>query len=94
MAEIVKNNKGFKIIKLSFEEIQQIFKGFGICDCCSDFDKINEILYLIPVLNNRSYCEGCYQKWIEKAENYVEDRDFEQRLFEYDLHLIEGYECN
>ncbi len=25
MAEIVKNNKGFKIIKLSLEEIEEIF---------------------------------------------------------------------
>ncbi|WP_172918570.1 demethylase [Capnocytophaga canis] len=94
MAEIVKNNKGFKIIKLSLEEIEEIFKGFGICDCCSDFDKVNEELFLIPVLNNRSYCQKCYNEWIEKAENYEEDRGFEQKLFEYDLGLIESYECN
>lgn len=94
MAKIVENSKGFKIIKLSLEEIQHIFKGFGVCDCCSDLDKVNKELYLIPVLNNRSYCEDCYNKWIKQAENHIEDRDFEQKLFENDMFIIEKYYNN
>jgi hypothetical protein len=77
MAEVVPNKKGFKIIKVSLDEVQQGFGGLGICDWCNgDF----EAFLYIPVLNS-CYCQQCYNRWTLTAVNYPSDSNVE--MFNY-----------
>lgn len=77
MAQIINNEKGFKVIECSLIEIANL-GGLGICDFCNkaSFDG-----YYIAVLNCW-YCPECYQDWIKRAQRYPEDAHVEQRNFE------------
>lgn len=57
MAEIVKNKKGFKVMKMNLSEINYI-GGFGICDWCGNTSTEG---YYIAVLN-QWYCPKCYNE--------------------------------
>jgi len=78
MAQIVKNEKGFKVIEVTGQECREkIWGGLGICDsCCDGFDTA----YYVAVLHC-CYCPTCYNGWMMKAVNYPEDHDFEKRAF-------------
>jgi len=78
MAEIVKNEKGFKVISCSMSETT-IFGGMGICDFCS---AVSFKGYTICVLNSW-YCEQCYQEWSAKATYYPADARYELSKFNY-----------
>ncbi len=85
MAKIIENNKGFKIIEVSLDEVQQKYGGFGICDWCNgDF---NKFMY-ISVLNH-CYCQDCYDNWNERAIYYEEDSNIEAKNFERSKELLE-----
>jgi len=84
MAEIIKNEKGFKIFKVTLEEVQKNFRGLGICDWCV---KSCETFMYIPVLHS-CYCKKCYNRWNKKAVNYPEDHDFENMVFEKTKKLL------
>jgi hypothetical protein len=78
MAEIIENEKGFKIIKLSLSEINKAFGGYGICDDCNNasFDH-----YYIAALNE-TYCPTCYEAFCKRARWYPEDSKIENANFE------------
>lgn len=78
MAEIVKNEKGFKVISCSMSETT-LFGGMGICDFCSNASFNG---YLVCVLN-RWYCNDCYQEWTTTARFYQEDASYELSKFNY-----------
>ena len=76
MAKIVTNKKGFKIIKLDYNEFLST-GGLSICDGCC---KLMSEGYHIPVLNS-SHCEKDYQEWLERAIRYDEDLSYEEMKF-------------
>jgi len=77
MAQIIVNKKKFKVIEVSFDEVQQKFGGLGICDWCND---IFENCFYIAVLNH-CYCQKCYDSWLKRAVNYKQDHQFENKMF-------------
>lgn len=78
MAEIIPNEKDFKVIKVSLSELRQAFGGYGICDYCGS-NKFTG--YYIAVLNHW-YCENDFKRFLKNAYNYPEDRNIEQANFE------------
>lgn len=83
MAELVKNDKGFKVIKLSTEEASKLGWGInylGECVCTDCDELISGGIYYVVVLND-TMCKECYEKWYEKAVNCAEDREYEERVF-------------
>lgn len=84
MAEIVKNDKGFKVLKMSLEEVNSI-GGLGICDFCNAASHEG---YYIAVLN-MWYCPKCYKEWISRAKYYPEDASIENKNFEYMKEMLE-----
>jgi len=83
MAEIVENEKGFKVISCSMSETTK-FGGMGICDDCNGSDYSG---YLICVLN-RWYCKECYLDWEQRAKYYPEDSRIEERNFNHYRNLF------
>lgn len=82
MAEIIKNNKNFRVLKISKEEAN--FLGWGLCngDClCSHCNEVIEEDNYYPVVLNDTLCKKCYEEWYKDAENYAEDREYEERTF-------------
>lgn len=84
MAEIVKNKKGFKMLKMDLPEINQI-GGFGICDWCNNASTEG---YYIAVLN-QWYCPKCYNEWYLQATYYPEDAIIENKNFINMQNLLE-----
>lgn len=84
MAKIVKNKKGFKILKMSLAEVNSI-GGFGICDFCNNASKEG---YYIAVLN-MWYCPKCYEEWCLRAEYYPQDVEVENRNYNYMRNMLE-----
>lgn len=77
MASIYKNDKGFKVIEASGEEIINI-GGLGICDHCGSMSTNG---FYVAVLN-RWFCPACFYGWYETATRYAEDIPIEERHFE------------
>jgi hypothetical protein len=84
MAEIIKNSKYFKVIKVSLEEVKLKFRGLGICDSCNG--RPFSFMY-IPVLHS-CYCQACFDEWISGAVKYEEDLHFENKAFENAKNLL------
>lgn len=83
MAEIIKNEKGFKVIKMTTSEMLNLWPGtIGICGRCNEASTTKDGLggYYIAVLNE-VYCEKDYLKWVKEATRYEEDKVFEERNF-------------
>lgn len=87
MASITKNEKGFKVIRIDNDELQQAFGSPGICDNCSE---MSEEGYYIAVLN-RWFCPVCYHEWIKHATYYKEDKPIEERNYQYMTEMLEIY---
>ncbi|WP_036854703.1 hypothetical protein [Prevotella amnii] len=85
MASIVKNEKGFKVIRIDNDELQQAFGSPGICDNCSEMPEEG---YYIAVLN-RWFCPVCYHEWIKHAIYYKEDKPIEERNYQYMTEMLE-----
>lgn len=85
MASITKNEKGFKVIKIDNDELQQAFGSPGICDNCSEMPEEG---YYIAVLN-RWFCPVCYHEWIKHAIYYKEDKPIEERNYQYMTEMLE-----
>ena len=79
MAEIIANEKGFKVIKVSMVDCAHM-GGMGICDWCND--GILSDGYFVAVLDS-VMCRKCYEDWCSRAEYYEEDSDFEARNFNH-----------
>lgn len=86
MASIVRNEKGFKVIKIDRDELQQAVGSPGICDFCSDTPKEG---YYIAVLNSWC-CPVCYHEWIKHATYHKEDKPIEERNYEYMKEQLEN----
>ena len=83
MAELVKNDKGFKVIKLSADEASKLgwgISGSGTCICmhCNNLI-LGDIYY--PVVLNDTMDKECYEEWYKDAVNYPEDRKYEESAF-------------
>lgn len=84
MAELIKNDKGFKVIKLSVEEATKLhwgIAGSGACICMHCNNPILGDIYYPAVLNDTMDKE-CYEEWYREAVNYPEDREYEERSFQ------------
>lgn len=77
MATIIENEKGFKVIEVSFSEIQS-WGGLGICDKCNTFITPQ---YFVAALN-WCLCETCYKDFTERQTPYLEDKWYEDKKFE------------
>lgn len=80
MKEIV-TDKGFLVMEVSQHELLSALgeMTLGRCDCCFDAPEVG---YYIAVLN-QWFCNECYEKWLQTAEYYPEDRRVELRNYEY-----------
>ena len=84
MAKIVENEKGFRLIEVSSEEMREIHPGmkgadwFPICDSCAR-GGLEKGIY-IAVLN-RWFCPECCEKWYSAAVHYPGDASVEERNF-------------
>ncbi len=81
--ETVKNNKGFRVIKMSLIELNVYLGGVGICDFCNGTDLEG---YYIAVLNEW-VCPECYEKWLKRAMRYKEDMRIEERNYQRVINL-------
>lgn len=84
MAELIKNDKGFKVIKLSVGEAASIgfgLYGSGTCICMHCNNPILGDIYY-PVVLNDTMDKECYEEWYKDAINYPEDRQYEERSFQ------------
>lgn len=79
MAEILKNDKGFLIIKMSWRECVAITDSWGLSDCCGQ-NSSEEPLFYIAVLD-QFYCESCYNAWYDTAKRYSSEIQKEQEAF-------------
>jgi hypothetical protein len=88
MAEIVPNEKGFKVLRLSVPEAKSLGWGISegiVCDHCNEI--INGDVYFPAVLND-TFCEKCFKEWLSYAENFPEDAKFETSCFNYYCKLL------
>lgn len=80
MASIIESNKNFKIILFSCQEMSRLTGNpFPICDSCA---KESSYGYYVAVLN-QWFCKECLEDWHERAKNYPEDREIENKNFEF-----------
>lgn len=77
MAKQIKNNKGFLVIKMSYQEYAVITDTFARCDLCGDETTDG---YYIPMIK-QWYCQECYELWNRTAVHYKVDEDVERRRF-------------
>lgn len=90
MAGIVKNEKGFLIIKMSVDEainkcgFVYYHRNTLHCDTCNDILKGDVSVYYVAAMN-RVLCEECYKEWYAHATRYVDDIDFETKQFRHYL---------
>lgn len=76
MAKIYNNDKGFKIIEVSSEEM--VANGCGnICDYCGE--PHNGIGYYIAVLN-QWLCPTCFREWYQFATNEATPNNADGRI--------------
>ena len=84
MAKLIKNDKGFKVIKLSVDEAGKLgwgISGSGDCICMQCNNPISGDIYH-PVVLNDTMDKKCYEEWYKDAINYPEDREYEERAFQ------------
>lgn len=90
MAEIVKNEQGFRVIKMSAEEAihkcnfgmysVRIYTTILLCDDCNKCINEEKEVYYVAVLNSL-LCKKCYDNWYARARRYEEDAEYEERHF-------------
>ena len=80
MKEIV-TDKGFLVMEVSRQNLCSALGEYtlGRCDMCFSAPENG---YYIAVLN-QWFCKDCYDKWLETAEYYPEDRKIEIRNYEF-----------
>lgn len=91
MAEVINNDKGFKVISLSTKDAASLgfgIDGSGACICmhCNK-GCLSGDLYYITVLND-TMCKNCYEKWVRSAKRYAEDIPIENRNFNHYKKLL------
>ena len=85
MAEIIKNNKNFLIIKLNNEEATKlnfgIFRKDGdifICDSCNVICNNSNMYYVASI--NDILCEDCMNDFIENMNHYIDDNSLKYEV--------------
>lgn len=76
MAHIHNNDKGFKIIEVSSEEMIKARCG-NICDYCGE--PHFGIGYYVAVLN-QWLCPTCFKEWYQFATNYATPHNADGRI--------------
>lgn len=76
MAKIKENEKGFKVIEVTANEMVKIGCG-NICDHCGEPHFGTG--YYIAVLN-RWFCPACYEDWYGTATNYANEHNADGRV--------------
>ena len=92
MATLVKNKKGFIIVKLSQDEaINKLHFGTkeGYCLCAECNKPIKGDIYYVTILND-TMDKDCLIKWIEKSTYYKQDRPFEEYNYEDIKPYVDG----
>ena len=69
---------GYTYYEMQLRELRELFTACGICDNCGEAMLSSDTVYLIPVLNMRTYCHKCFDKWSNRAEFFSEDIAFEK----------------
>lgn len=85
MAKLVKNSKGFTVIRMSYMEYAAITDTFARCELCGEETTDG---YYIPLIQHW-YCENCYNLWNRTAVYYKIDAETERRLFNVMKHKID-----
>lgn len=88
MAKIKENKKGFKIIEISRAELVGRLAEYGCIGICDNCNSTSITGYYIAVLN-QWFCQKCFYEWYNKAVNYPEDRNIEEKNFEFYKKLFE-----
>lgn len=79
MARIRPNDKGYKLIEMSMEEIVSV-GGYAVCDSCN---RTSSDGVYVAVLNGW-YCMDCFDAWYARvAECHPDDRAVELSNFKY-----------
>ena len=86
MAEIIKNDKNFLIIKLSDEEANKL--NFGIfqndndnlflCGSCNVICNGSDMYYIAAI--NDILCEDCMNDFIENMNHYIDDNSLKYEV--------------
>ncbi len=87
--ETVKNDKGFRVIKMSLMELNVYLGGIGICDFCNGTGLEG---YYVAVLNEW-LCPECYEDWLKKATRYEEDVLIEEKRYQRVLEIEQKYKA-
>lgn len=84
MAKIIENEKGFRVIEITSDEMRRIYPEmrnvdwFPICDSCGRNGLKKG--YYVAVLN-QWFCPKCYQRWYSGAIRQPEDWAIEMKNF-------------
>ena len=89
MAKKYKNDKGFLIIEMSYEEAaNKCGFGFGVgiikhivCDVCNEIFSKNDNIYYIAALN-QALCKECCDDFINNMDR-TEDIPYEEKHYNY-----------
>lgn len=73
----MRNKKGHIVIPCSRTLVVEKFKGYGICDFCSETCNTG---FLIPVLGSKWYCESCKEDWEKTSKFYEQDVSYENEV--------------
>ena len=79
MANLWKNDKQFKIIKMSWKEYVASTDSWGLCSCCGD-NSAEESLYYVALIDD-AYCQKCFDAYYQGAKRYKGDVEKEQANF-------------
>ena len=81
MAQIVSNEKGFKVIHVETLDMWAIGSP-AKCDYCTADMATPDGGYYIAVLNHW-YCPKCFEEWKQRARYYPQDVAVERRNYTY-----------
>lgn len=79
MAQIVSNEKGFKVIHVETLDMWVIGSP-AKCDYCTTDMAPPDGGYYIAVLN-KIYCPQCYKRWLAEARRHPQDAPIEDRNY-------------
>lgn len=74
----VKNEQGFKILKITKDELEEATEQGCFCDSCMSTPEYG---YYVAVLN-RWLCPFCFDRWIQNAIRYREDTLVEEKNYQ------------
>lgn len=79
MAKLLKNEKQFKIIEMSWNEYVAATDTWGLCDICGDNTSEQPLFFVALV--NQCYCKKCLDAYLSGARRTKGDFEKEQMNF-------------